>query len=274
MNKVISLKCENCGANMILTSEGFAKCEYCGMTVLNAKKEKSSRDYVIRAGVLEKYAGASAEIEIPDGVSVIGKNAFENLYSIVNVRLPETVVKIDDYAFSGCEALKNINFPSSLKYIGKHAFKGSGITEVVIDSSLEHIGEGAFMECSELTMVKIAADLPKNCSKVFKHCKKLFDVEISVAAFAQSFKPSMEAKKQGDIRPTYFDFFQGTPYYSRLCDKYSQNICLCCGESIEAKMKCENCGAVYYDRDNIGFKISAMYHSIKCGFKGKQHGDR
>ena len=60
-------------------------------------------EFVINAGVLEKYLGAGGDIVIPDGITAIGRNAF---------------------AFK--ENLKHLHVPARVKYIGDCAFENYG----------------------------------------------------------------------------------------------------------------------------------------------------
>ena len=48
---------------------------------------------------LNEYCGKDEEVVIPEGVTVIGKKAFEKNESIKSIILPNTVVGIDTYAF-------------------------------------------------------------------------------------------------------------------------------------------------------------------------------
>ena len=71
----------------------------------------------IKRGIINKDNKYKTLI-IPDGVKVIGKNAFIDNTDIEEVILPESLVSIEDYAFAGCTGLKKIKFPQGLKKIG------------------------------------------------------------------------------------------------------------------------------------------------------------
>ena len=66
-------------------------------------------------------------VYIPDGMKVIGKNAFKdcsNLYfpQTSSSALGTSLESIGDYAFSGCYSIETMKFPTSLKKIGSYAF--------------------------------------------------------------------------------------------------------------------------------------------------------
>lgn len=132
-----AIKCELCGSNQLLKKEGFFQCEYCGTKYSLEEARKllgkveiegdvsvKEADFIIRAGVLEKYNGSSVDVIIPDNVSIIGKSAFINCKGLKTVIIPNSVREIDDYAFWGCSNLKTINIPNGIEVIGIDVFKG------------------------------------------------------------------------------------------------------------------------------------------------------
>ena len=60
-------------------------------------------------------------INIGDGITYIGENAFRALREVTNVTIPNTVTEIGDYAFSDEVKLESINIPTNLTTIGKYA---------------------------------------------------------------------------------------------------------------------------------------------------------
>jgi hypothetical protein len=61
---------------------------------------------------------------IPNGVSIIGRNAFSLIKDVDSIVLPNTIKDIGYGAFSGCENLSSINIPESLNSVGDTAFYG------------------------------------------------------------------------------------------------------------------------------------------------------
>ena len=67
-------------------------------------------------------------MEIPSGVTVIGRQTFEDCYNLTSVNIPYGVTNIKTYAFKGCTELASIYMYSTefltIGFIGEEAFKG------------------------------------------------------------------------------------------------------------------------------------------------------
>ena len=63
-------------------------------------------------------------LHISEGVTVIGKYAFEYCQKLKEVYLPKSLVRIDSRAFAECTQLETVNFPENLEWIAKDAFDG------------------------------------------------------------------------------------------------------------------------------------------------------
>ena len=68
--------------------------------------------------------GALTEIEIPETVTVIGKYAFRDCYSIEKITLHEGLLTIGARAFEDCGALAEVFIPESVTTIEAYAFAG------------------------------------------------------------------------------------------------------------------------------------------------------
>jgi hypothetical protein len=120
-------------------------------------------------------------ISIPDSVTTIAPNAFQNAQitnitfsenseltsigahaferaQITSITLPDLVTTIGDYAFS-CSKLGSIKFSenSQLETIGQWAFSETPITAITFPNSLITIDDFAFF-CSQLTDVTLSKD--------------------------------------------------------------------------------------------------------------------
>ena len=96
-----------------------------------------------------------SEIVIPDGVEVIGENAFYGAL-MDKVVIPDSVTTIGDNAFYFCQNLKEINIPESVTAIGNGAFSSCWeLASMKIPESIKEIGNSAFSDCKALTKVEL-----------------------------------------------------------------------------------------------------------------------
>lgn len=63
------------------------------------------------------------EVTFPEGVEIIGSNAFENCRRLEKVEFPASLKSIDSEAFINCPALKEASYGSDVQ-VAADAFKG------------------------------------------------------------------------------------------------------------------------------------------------------
>lgn len=115
--------------------------------VLFDKNEKKLISYA--------YAREGTTYEVPRGIRVIGKDAFEYC-DLEKIVLPDTLLTIEDNAFLGCNSLKEIVIPDSVTTIGESAFDNCGEMEsVYIGDGVVSVGDYAFAWCEGLQMIRI-----------------------------------------------------------------------------------------------------------------------
>ena len=92
------------------------------------------------------YAPYIYSVEIGDGITSIGNNAFYNCSSLKKVVIPSGVQTIGDSAFSECHLLQEVSGGASLTAIGSNAFSNTYELERVLlaGSRLNSIGSSAF----------------------------------------------------------------------------------------------------------------------------------
>lgn len=81
------------------------------------KNQKENNPFVIVNGTLIDASGCKAEngkVTIPDTVSQIANNAFENRTDITSIVIPDSVTELYGDPFNGCTNLENIDKPESL----------------------------------------------------------------------------------------------------------------------------------------------------------------
>ena len=113
---------------------------------------------------------------IPEGVTGIGKSAFDYCLQLVSVTLPSTLISIGNNAFWGmgkesAAAKRPLVLPSSLSSIGQFAFETAKIESVTLPSGLKTVGESAFKTSTmETLVIEDGAALGK---KMFNNCGEL-----------------------------------------------------------------------------------------------------
>lgn len=89
-------------------------------------------------------------VNLPKGLTLIGKNAFQNCNYIKSIELNEGLENIGDSAFFGT-TLGTVKFPSSLKIINDCAFANCHIYNLKFNDGLKYIGNSAFALSNEHT---------------------------------------------------------------------------------------------------------------------------
>ena len=160
---------------------------------------------MVQKNVLTAYTETETELVIPQKVTAIGDNVFENNTAVQKVTFASgtNCVKIGNSAFKGCTALTEVKLPASLKYIGSDSFNGCTALHTVcgipngggnaFGENLVSIGESAFNSCNSLRDI---INIPSGVSTVrgfcFYNCNSVDGVTlaegvktIELAAFAK-----------------------------------------------------------------------------------------
>ncbi len=138
---------------------------------------------------------ADFSITIRDGTESIAPNfmAEDSKRFLTSVVLPQTIKRIGGGAFNGCYNLTSINFPEGLESIedesphqwgnevytsDEGAFQNTGITSVVLPSTLKTIGRNTFSGCESLASITLPDGLEEIRSAAFTGCEKLTSVTL------------------------------------------------------------------------------------------------
>lgn len=120
---------------------------------------------------------------LPEGLIYIGEGAFWECDSLIEVQLPETLLEIDEKAFYGCEKLENLLLPGAVQFLGREVFSDTGIKEITLPPSLNSAcGESIFRDCDKLQRVKLPGGFAglemDRCIRFLEDCKSLEEVVI------------------------------------------------------------------------------------------------
>lgn len=135
--------------------------------------EKNSRRLV---GLKPDIKEAPENMVIPEGIEVIGKDAFlskrfqhnniksvkfpDSLKEIEEIVLPDSLLVIESQAFASCSKLKNIVFNEGLQIIEQSAFYVcKNLNNFVLPKSLRVVGDEALQYARKVT---IHGELPHN----------------------------------------------------------------------------------------------------------------
>jgi predicted ribosomally synthesized peptide with SipW-like signal peptide len=121
---------------------------------------------------------ALSSVTLGNSIKTIGESAFDNCKSLTSITLPDSLTEIKDKAFMYTEGLTSITFPASVETIGKNAFAQSGLTTVEIPSTIKNLGASVFEDCTSLTTVKINEGITTLPERIFYDCTKLETVQL------------------------------------------------------------------------------------------------
>ena len=146
--------------------EAFCRCS--SLQEFNGKFASEDGRCLIIDGVLNYFAPAGlTEYTIPDSVTIIGEDAFQDCSSLTSVTIPDSVTTIGAHAFSGCSSLTSVTIPDSVTSIGEGAFYNCrSLTSVTIPDSVTWIGNCVFQYCSSLKKVYCNATIPPSLGSI------------------------------------------------------------------------------------------------------------
>lgn len=219
---VVNSKCPKCG-NIIKveTNRMLSGCPFCKATFNTNDAIQAYRTFVATGGnvmdntfeiednKLIRYNGRTRNVTIPDGVEVIGYEAFKfdgakDEHVLQTIQVPSSVkfieegafannlvlasvdlsrcsglVEIGPRAFSGCRSIDTIDLAKceALESVGEKVFAGcKSLRTVLFPKSLHTIGQSAFMNTGMTEIDLSNITLKKLDTQIFKSCPQLESV--------------------------------------------------------------------------------------------------
>ena len=84
---------------------------------------------------------------IPDGVTLIGPEAFADHKTMVAVVMPDSITQIASFAFSAAYTLEKADLPAKCEYIGQYIFAHTKVTSIHIPKTVNQIHYFPFDLC-------------------------------------------------------------------------------------------------------------------------------
>ncbi|MBR1915055.1 MAG: leucine-rich repeat domain-containing protein [Alphaproteobacteria bacterium] len=120
------------------------------------------------------YINNIKNIEIQEGITNLGRFAFNNLESQNPIEIPSSVTSITQGVFYWTRTPEVI-IPNSITKIDKSGFGYSSMTQITLPDSLTTIGDGAFRK-TNLTSIEIPETVTSIGSLAFDRCYNLQSV--------------------------------------------------------------------------------------------------
>ena len=146
-------------------------------------------------------------IDIPEGVTRLGEDAFYDCTSLESVKLPSSLKSIEfrtfwrcydlsnvdlggvehigEEAFNECSSLQNIELSTNIKSLGHRCFRQTGLTSITIPESVTSFGNEensdygqTFMYCDDLRTVVLPDNMTEIPYGMFEGCSRLTSVNI------------------------------------------------------------------------------------------------
>lgn len=179
-------------------------------SVYSESTNQNENKMVLPAQLLSNITGYIKTVSIPEGYDRIADGAFsnENKQSVLeNVNLPKGLTLIGKNAFQDCNYIKSIELNEGLENIGESAFSGTTLESVKFPSSLKIINDCAFANC-HIYNLKFNAGLKYIGNSAFAlsnaHTEQVLEIPASViyiGPYAFNFRQYQDVYFYGEKAP-------------------------------------------------------------------------
>ena len=193
-------------------TNGTMNADYCGHIFQGCKSLKS---LTIPEGLtLPSYALCYSDyletVTLPSTITEIKNHTFYNCTRLTSIEVPAGVTYIGKSAFCYCNALTEVTLPAYLTELALYAFYNcKALAEVQLPDSITIIGWQCFADCTNLTTINLPlswTEVPSSstngtmntdyCGHIFQGCKKLTTITIpdglTVPAFGLCYSDYVE----------------------------------------------------------------------------------
>ena len=179
-------------------------------SVYSESTKQDENKMVLPAHLLSNITGKIKTVSIPEGYDRIADDAFSNANRqsvLENVNLPKGLTLIGKNAFQDCSHIKSIELNEGLENIGESAFSGTTLETVKFPSSLKIINDCAFANC-HIYNLKFNAGLKYIGNSAFalsnEHTEKVLEIPASViyiGPYAFNFRQYQDVYFYGEKAP-------------------------------------------------------------------------
>lgn len=178
-----------------------------GITSVSFENNTASNGLTLGQSVFANMTSLR-EVRLPEGLEVIPAYAFMGS-NVTSVYVPKSVIEVMPGAFANCKKLTTVTFedgseelafkdassktgaffntpnltsitlPNRMTAFAKYMFAGSSISEITLPNNLEVIGEGAFVNCKNLTTFVMPNTVKVVEMLAFSGCTSLESVTLS-----------------------------------------------------------------------------------------------
>lgn len=163
----------------------------------------SSLTFIGESALMGTYI---TKVDIPEGVTSVGKGAFGYCNKLTSATLPSTLTVLPAGMFGGCDNLQEIEIPNTVTEIQNGAFSSTGLKAIDIPASvkklsgfdfcahletvtlhegLEEIGD-AFGEDVSLRGINIPASVKQISHRAFNSCSNMEQIHVEEGNTAYS----------------------------------------------------------------------------------------
>ena len=119
------------------------------------------------------------DVEIPDSVTSIGSQAFQNCGNLKSIVIPDSVTDLGYGAFHSCGKLESVTIRGRVDIIDDRTFESCiSLKSIIIPDGVTRIGAWAFYYCESLVSVTIPNSVTKIGVEAFNHCSGIKEVNF------------------------------------------------------------------------------------------------
>lgn len=130
-----------------------------------------SRDDLTQISNYAFYGTSIKKVDLNDGITLIGNEAFSNCESLTEFVMPGTVSQLGHSVFKDCKSLESVQLSEVVKRIPRETFKNcTSLQKVQTGDYLTEIKEAAFFGCESLSSFTVTKNISSISDNAFEAC--------------------------------------------------------------------------------------------------------